>query len=204
MIKSATGQSATESPKVSEPIAPRLRRPSCCLVHSFRCCFRVKNGPRVRLSFTSPITATGTWPDRFQKGAKENSLPSVGILRQSQIQKAMQTFERSKMNWNELEQPLHAEMLDWYRKLIQLRRTTPSLNNGEPGNSNVTFSEEQRWLRVIRGRIVIACNLSQTPHYCRWIRRPIWCFHRNRMLSPKSAGSPCRLTRLLSSRSGER
>ena len=40
------------------------------------------------------------------------------------------------MNWNELEQPLHAEMLDWYRKLIQLRQTTPSLNNGEPGNSN--------------------------------------------------------------------
>ncbi len=52
-------------------------------------------------------------------------------------------------------------MLDWYRKLIQLRQTTPSLNNGEPGNSNVTFSDEQRWLRVIRGRIVIVCDLSQ-------------------------------------------
>ena len=53
-------------------------------------------------------------------------------------------------------------MLDWYRKLIQLRRTTPSLNNGEPGNTKVTYNEEQRWLRVARGSIEIACNLAPT------------------------------------------
>ncbi len=70
------------------------------------------------------------------------------------------TFERSKLNWNELSGLAHAEMLDWYRQLIQLRRTTPSLNNGEPGNIAVACSEEQRWLRVTRGRIVIACSLA--------------------------------------------
>jgi maltooligosyltrehalose trehalohydrolase len=71
------------------------------------------------------------------------------------------TFERSKLNWNELSEIDHAEMRDWYRKLIQLRRATPSLNNGDPGNIEVTFSEEQRWLRVIRAEIVIAINLAQ-------------------------------------------
>ncbi len=71
------------------------------------------------------------------------------------------TFERSKLNWNELSEIDHAEMRDWYRKLIQLRRATPSLNNGDPGNIEVTYSEEQRWLRVIRAEIVIAINLAQ-------------------------------------------
>ncbi|MGA8090627.1 MAG: malto-oligosyltrehalose trehalohydrolase [Terracidiphilus sp.] len=70
------------------------------------------------------------------------------------------TFDRSKLNWDELSEPLHAETLDWYRKLIQLRRATPSLNNGEPGSLEVTYNEEQRWLSVIRAEIVIAINLA--------------------------------------------
>jgi maltooligosyltrehalose trehalohydrolase len=51
-------------------------------------------------------------------------------------------------------------MLDWYRKLIQLRRETPSLNNGEPGNIEVSYSEERRWLSVRRARIAIVSNLA--------------------------------------------
>ena len=70
------------------------------------------------------------------------------------------TFEHSKLNWNELSEPAHAEMLDWYHQLIQLRRSTPSLNNGEHGNIEVIYSEDQRWLRVTRGRIVIATSLA--------------------------------------------
>lgn len=73
-----------------------------------------------------------------------------------------ETFDRSKLNWDELPEPQHAEMLDWYRKLIQLRRATPSLNNGEPGNTQVSYSEEKRWLRVMRTRIVIATNLASS------------------------------------------
>ena len=70
------------------------------------------------------------------------------------------TFRRSKLDWNELLEPSHAAMLDWYRKLIQLRRTTPSLNNGEPGNTKVSYNEEQRWLWVTRGQIDIVTNLT--------------------------------------------
>jgi maltooligosyltrehalose trehalohydrolase len=73
-----------------------------------------------------------------------------------------ETFERSKLNWLELSEPHHAKMLDWYRKLIQLRRVTPSLNNGEPGNTQVSYSEKQQWLCVMRARIVIACNLASS------------------------------------------
>jgi len=70
------------------------------------------------------------------------------------------TFERSKLEWAEQSEPAHAAMLGWYHELIRLRRSTPSLNNGEPGNTRVTYNEEQRWFCVRRGSIEIACNLA--------------------------------------------
>ncbi len=35
---------------------------------------------------------------------------------------AEETFLRSKLRWEEREEGIHAEMLDWYRRLIRLRR----------------------------------------------------------------------------------
>ncbi len=70
------------------------------------------------------------------------------------------TYEASKLDWNEIEDPEHAEMLEWYRTLIRLRRTTPCLNNGTPGNVRVTFDEERKWLRIDRGTMTILCNLG--------------------------------------------
>jgi maltooligosyltrehalose trehalohydrolase len=71
-----------------------------------------------------------------------------------------ETFERSKLNWDERAGAQHAEMLQWYRGLIRLRRTTPCLNNGEPGNVLVTFDEREKWLRMVRGEIEVIANLG--------------------------------------------
>lgn len=71
-----------------------------------------------------------------------------------------ETFFNSKLKWVELSAPAHAEMLAWYRRLIQLRRSTPCLNNGEPGNTQVMSSEEQRWFSMKRGSILIVSNLA--------------------------------------------
>jgi maltooligosyltrehalose trehalohydrolase len=70
------------------------------------------------------------------------------------------TFERSKLDWGELSEPEHAEMLAWYRALIELRRTTPSLNDGGPGRVRVQFNEDERWFRMQRGSIELVCNLG--------------------------------------------
>ena len=75
------------------------------------------------------------------------------------------SFERSKIRWDELSETAHAAMLEWYRELIRLRRSTPSLNNGEPGNTKVTYNEEQRWLCVSRGSVEIACNLASESRF---------------------------------------
>jgi maltooligosyltrehalose trehalohydrolase len=70
------------------------------------------------------------------------------------------TFERSKLDWNERTQPGHPEMLDWYKQLIRIRRSTPALNNGAPGNTTVSFDEAARWLCMERGGIKTVCNLG--------------------------------------------
>jgi maltooligosyltrehalose trehalohydrolase len=70
------------------------------------------------------------------------------------------TFQTSKLKWEEISGHEHAGMLNWYRKLIRLRRNTPSLNNGSIGNVRVTYDEAERWMQIKRGTIAMICNLG--------------------------------------------
>ncbi len=70
------------------------------------------------------------------------------------------TFERSRLNWQELEQEGHAEMLAWYRSLIRLRRSTPDLGTGNFQSMEVQFSDREGWLHMKRGAITVACNFG--------------------------------------------
>jgi maltooligosyltrehalose trehalohydrolase len=72
------------------------------------------------------------------------------------------TFDRSKLNWNELPQGEHAEMLAWHRDLIRLRRSEACLNDGEPSHTRVTCNQQEQSLRMDRGSIAVICNLSQS------------------------------------------
>ena len=71
-----------------------------------------------------------------------------------------ETFERSKLNWNETGETAHAAILDWYRRLIHLRRTSRSLNDGDLRNIHVSFDEDRRWLTLHRGVVNVLCNLG--------------------------------------------
>jgi maltooligosyltrehalose trehalohydrolase len=71
-----------------------------------------------------------------------------------------ETFERSKLNWDEVHQGAHAEMLDWFTRLIHLRRSSPALNDGDSGHVKVSFDEEKRWLTMERGPVRVMCNLG--------------------------------------------
>jgi len=73
-----------------------------------------------------------------------------------------ETFLRSKLDWKETGEGDHAEMLDWYRRLIHLRRTTPSLNDGNLDKVQVSFDEEKRWLTIDRGPVRVLCNLGNS------------------------------------------
>jgi maltooligosyltrehalose trehalohydrolase len=73
----------------------------------------------------------------------------------------LDTFENSKLKWDEVGEGQHGEMLAWYRDLIHLRHTTPSLNSYGPGETHVRFDEQEKWFTVQRGEITLCCNLGQ-------------------------------------------
>ncbi len=74
---------------------------------------------------------------------------------------APETFEVSRLHWEEIEQPDHAAMLDWYKKLIHLRHVTPDLTNDSLKEVKVRFSEEEKWLTMERGHTFVAVNLAE-------------------------------------------
>jgi maltooligosyltrehalose trehalohydrolase len=68
------------------------------------------------------------------------------------------TFERSRLDWSELERDPHASILDWHRRLIAARRSIPELAAGPI--PEVRSDEAARWLVVERAGTVLAVNLG--------------------------------------------
>jgi maltooligosyltrehalose trehalohydrolase len=70
------------------------------------------------------------------------------------------TFLRSRLDWSELGQPGHRELLAWYRELIALRRARPELSDPRLDRVRVRYDEDERWLVVTRGPLRIAASLG--------------------------------------------
>ncbi|MCO7204106.1 malto-oligosyltrehalose trehalohydrolase [Microbacterium sp. CnD16-F] len=75
------------------------------------------------------------------------------------------TFERSKLDWSEVEVGDHARLLDLYRRLAELRRSRPELTHPGPGGRDAevlpTASGNRYMLRRGGARVVV--NLSSEP-----------------------------------------
>jgi maltooligosyltrehalose trehalohydrolase len=71
---------------------------------------------------------------------------------------AEETFLRSKLRWEETSEGIHAEMLEWHRRLIALRREEIALTRSELRQVQVEFDEGQKWLRMKHGPIEVAFN----------------------------------------------
>jgi maltooligosyltrehalose trehalohydrolase len=69
------------------------------------------------------------------------------------------TFARSRLDWTEPTQPAHAEVLAWYRRLIELRRTHPELGSGK-APAVADYDEVDGMLRLERGRCLVLANLG--------------------------------------------
>lgn len=70
------------------------------------------------------------------------------------------TFHRSKLDWQERDAPEHADMLQWYRELIALRREERDFTAGPLDAQGVTCDADAGWLRFRRGRFHVVCNFS--------------------------------------------
>ncbi len=76
---------------------------------------------------------------------------------------ASETFEKSKLKWDEISKSSHAEIFEWHKNLIQLRRSEIDLADGDFQNVGTKFDEKNRWLVVERGGISIVCNFADKP-----------------------------------------
>ncbi len=74
-----------------------------------------------------------------------------------------QTFERSKLNWDEPTFGEHARILALYRDLIALRKAEADLGDFWLDHMEVDYDEDARWIVLYRGRLAIACNLGPDP-----------------------------------------
>ncbi|WP_419806784.1 malto-oligosyltrehalose trehalohydrolase [Terriglobus sp.] len=71
-----------------------------------------------------------------------------------------ETYEASKLNWDEQAEGKHAEMLAWVKELIKLRRSYVCLNDGNLHHLEVTVDEHSCTLVVQREEARIAANLD--------------------------------------------
>jgi maltooligosyltrehalose trehalohydrolase len=73
----------------------------------------------------------------------------------------LETFTRSKLNWQEINEEPHASILAWYKQLIALRKSTPALTDGRLERVETSFDEELQWFVIKRGDVEVLCNLAR-------------------------------------------
>ena len=71
------------------------------------------------------------------------------------------TFERSKLDWSEVQEGKHAEMLQWVKDLIRYRRSSMDLNDGDFGHTKVSCSHDGKSLTMQRGAVRVLMNLGE-------------------------------------------
>jgi maltooligosyltrehalose trehalohydrolase len=70
---------------------------------------------------------------------------------------AESTFQNSKLDWSEIDREPHSKILNWYTKLIRLRRSTlNSLNN-----VSIKVDIKDSMLQVVRGNFSLICKLDR-------------------------------------------
>jgi maltooligosyltrehalose trehalohydrolase len=71
------------------------------------------------------------------------------------------TFERSKLEWDEIRQPLHREMLEWYRALIALRRRLPPPPGLVGEGVDLAVDEDAGHLTFARSGVSVRVNVGE-------------------------------------------
>ncbi|TVQ38108.1 MAG: malto-oligosyltrehalose trehalohydrolase [Spirochaetaceae bacterium] len=95
-----------------------------------------------------------------------------------------QTYNASVLDWREQSVAEHAEMLDWYRRLLALRRSEDDLRYPDRAATSVTCDPEAGWLQLRRGAIDIVAAFADRALQLRLnAGRPLLC-SQNATLKP--------------------
>ena len=98
--------------------------------------------------------------ESVRKGRRAEFAAFVADASEVPDPQAPQTFERSKLDWDERDRGAHREIFEWYRQLIRLRRCIPDFENGRFDLDAVRFDERARWMSIRRGKSQVICNFA--------------------------------------------
>ncbi len=70
------------------------------------------------------------------------------------------TFQRSTLQWSELDDPDHADILELHRSLIGLRREHPELSDPSLAGFRVEVADDDSWLVMHRGRFQVRVDFA--------------------------------------------
>jgi maltooligosyltrehalose trehalohydrolase len=76
-----------------------------------------------------------------------------------------EAFDTSKLDWTQVAQPQHQDMLRFYRALLALRKSHRCLSNCRKDLTAVEFNQDERWIVIERRAesgesVIVVCNLS--------------------------------------------
>jgi maltooligosyltrehalose trehalohydrolase len=71
-----------------------------------------------------------------------------------------ETFQRSKLKWDEINDGDHGRLRRLYHELIALRQNEPDFADPWLDHLKIDYDEDQRWIVMYRGRFAIAANLG--------------------------------------------
>jgi maltooligosyltrehalose trehalohydrolase len=74
-----------------------------------------------------------------------------------------EAYRSAVLDWAEIQEPGHAEVLELYRDLIALRSAEPELADGDLTRVQVDYDEDERWAVVHRGGLRVVANFSAAP-----------------------------------------
>jgi maltooligosyltrehalose trehalohydrolase len=70
------------------------------------------------------------------------------------------TWRSSVLDWTEVDDPPHGELLRWYRDLLALRARSEDLRDDRLGSLDVSYDPDGSWLVVRRGALRVVVNLA--------------------------------------------
>ena len=73
------------------------------------------------------------------------------------------TFEVSKLDWSEVEQSPHAELLALTKQLIDIRHTYPDFTDPRFDEGHAVSNDEHGWLLLERGNMIMVVNFHDRP-----------------------------------------
>ena len=97
---------------------------------------------------------------RLVAEGRKREFAEFGVGDEFRNPEELATFNESKLNWDEVGEGKHAEMLEWVKSLIKLRRNTISLNDGSMQHLLVSSDERRRTLVLQRNEVRIVVNLG--------------------------------------------